>query len=101
MEAHNAADQMIYAAEKALKEHLPAPGSEAARQAGGDKVSDDVKKNVQEKIDALKAARAGTDTSAIKNASDALSGAMSTIGEAMAKNQPPPQDQKPPENPSQ
>ena len=57
VEAQNAADQMIYAAEKALKEH-------------GDKVSEDIKKNVQEKIDfyALKtAARNGTDTAAIKS----------------------------------
>ena len=50
-------------------------------------VGDDVKKNVQEKIDALKAARAGTDASAIKSAADALSSAMSAIGEAMAKSQ--------------
>ena len=63
VEAQNAADQVIYAAEKALKEH-------------GDKVSEDIKKNVQEKIDATKAARNGTDAAAIKSASDALSTAM-------------------------
>ena len=91
VEAQNAADQIIYAGEKALKEH-------------GEKVSEEIRKNVQEKIDALKAARAGTDTSAIKSASDALSTAMSAIGEAMSKT-PPPQEppqggeQKPPEEP--
>jgi len=91
VEAQNAADQIIYAGEKALKEH-------------GEKVSEEIRKNVQEKIDALKAARAGTDTSAIKSASDALSTAMSAIGEAMSKT-PPPQEppqggeQKPPGEP--
>jgi molecular chaperone DnaK len=72
VEAQNAADQTVYAAEKALKEH-------------GDKVGDDIKKSVQEKIDALKAARIGTDAAAIKVATDALSTAMSAIGEAMQK----------------
>ena len=78
VEAQNTADQLVYAAEKALKDY-------------GDKVGDDVKKNVQEKIDALKTARAGTDASAIKSGSDALSSAMSTIGEAMQKAQDPEQ----------
>jgi len=86
IESQNIADQIVYQAEKALKEH-------------GDKVSDDIKKNALEKIDALKAARTGTDVSAIKNATETLSSAMSAIGEAMSKNQPRPQegDQKPPE----
>ena len=91
VEMQNAADQIIYAAEKAIKEH-------------GDKVSEDIKKNVQEKIDALKSARSGSDIGAIKSASEALSTAMSTIGQAMSQNQqqtpppePPKEDQKPPE----
>lgn len=90
VEAQNTLDQTVYAAEKALKEH-------------GDKVSDEIKKNVQEKIDAAKAARAGSDTDAIKAATDALSTAMSAIGESMAKNpQTPPAQETPqgePENP--
>ena len=85
VESQNAADQVVYAAEKALREH-------------GDKVSEDIKKNVQEKIDALKAARNGVDAGAIKSASEALSSAMSSIGQAMSQNQQPPQDQKPPED---
>ncbi len=108
VEAQNAADQVVYAALKALREH-------------GDKVSEDIKKNVQEKIDALKSARAGTDSTAIKSAAEALSTAMSSIGEAMSKSQsaegaapaggqgsssggqtpppePPKDDQKPPES---
>ena len=75
VEAQNGADQIMYAAEKALKEH-------------GEKVSEDIRKNVQDKIDALKSARAGTDISAITSAADALSSAMSAIGEAMSKQQP-------------
>ena len=90
IESQNIADQIVYQAEKALKEH-------------GEKVSEDIRKNVQEKIDALKAARGGSDVGVIKSASEALSSAMSAIGEAMSKNQPPPpqepppSDQKPPE----
>ena len=87
VEQQNSADQLVYAAEKALKEH-------------GEKVSEDIKKNVQEKIDALKSARNGADVSAIKSAADTLSSAMSAIGQAMnQQQQPPPSDQKPPEEP--
>ena len=85
IESQNAADQIVYAAEKALKEY-------------GDKVTEDIRKNVQEKIDALKSARSGTDATVIKAASEALSAAMSAIGQAMNQQQQPPQDdQKPPE----
>ncbi|HWO07218.1 MAG TPA: molecular chaperone DnaK [Candidatus Paceibacterota bacterium] len=70
-ETQNAADQIVYAAEKALREH-------------GDKVSEDIKKKVQEKIDALKGARNGTDSAAIRSASEALSTALSAIGESMS-----------------
>ena len=89
IETQNAADQAIYAGEKALREY-------------GDKVSEDVKKNVREKIDALKTARGGSDIESIKKATEELSEAMSAIGEAMSKNpQTPPQDnQQPPEEPS-
>lgn len=72
VETINVADQTVYAAEKALREH-------------GDKAGDDVKKNVQEKIDATKAARNGTDKAAIQSSTDALNAAMSAIGEAMSK----------------
>ncbi len=87
VEIQNGADQLLYAGEKSLHEH-------------GDKVSDDIKKNVQEKIDALKAARNGTDIAAIKSASEQLSSAMSTIGQSMSQNQQPQQDQTPPEDSS-
>ncbi len=86
VEVQNGADQLVYAAEKALRDH-------------GEKVSEDIKKNVQEKIEALKIARNGTHVGAIKTASESLSTAMSAIGESMQKNQgtdQPPQDQTPP-----
>ena len=72
IEAQNQADSMIYAAEKAVKEH-------------GDKAGETVKKDVEEKIASLKAARNGADTAAITTASEALSKAMSAIGETMQK----------------
>ena len=71
----NITDGLLAGAEKALKDY-------------GEKVTEDIRKNVQEKIDALKTARAGTDTAAITAAADALSTAMSAIGEAMAKEKP-------------
>ncbi len=85
-DAQVSADQTLYAAEKALKEH-------------GDKVSEDVKKNVQESIDSLKAVRGSADTTAIKSATDALSTALSSIGQSMSQ-KPPEGEQKPPESDS-
>lgn len=75
VETKNIADQMVYTAEKALKDN-------------GDKVGDDIKKEVEDKIGDLRKAREGDDEAAIKTASEALSAAMQKIGEAMAKAQP-------------
>ncbi|MCX6713481.1 MAG: molecular chaperone DnaK [Candidatus Vogelbacteria bacterium] len=69
------ADQLIYSAEKALKD------------AEG-KIGDDIKTAVQGKIDELKKVKDGADGEAIKSASSALSTEMMKIGEAMAKTQP-------------
>ncbi len=74
VEVKNTAEQILYAAEKAVKEH-------------GDKVDEAVVADVRTKIDALKQAREGTDVAAITTASEALSAAMSKIGEAMAQAQ--------------
>jgi molecular chaperone DnaK len=92
VEARNVADQAVYAGEKAIKEH-------------GEKAGAEVVKEVQDKIDALKTARASEDIGTIKTATDALSSALSKIGEAMAKasqtppagdtGQPPPPDAPP------
>jgi len=72
IETKNIAEQLIYTSEKSLKEY-------------GDKAGDDLKKEVQEKIDALKKTMEGNDRQTIRNASDALSTSVSRIGEAMSK----------------
>jgi len=74
VEIKNTADQLIYTAEKSLKEH-------------GDKVGDDIKKDVLTKIDALKSVREKDDLEALKNASEELSNSLSKIGEALSKQQ--------------
>jgi molecular chaperone DnaK len=70
-DARNVADQIIYTAENALKEH-------------GKAISDDIKKSVQDKINALKKAKEGGDGKTIKQATTALSTEMQKIGEAVA-----------------
>jgi molecular chaperone DnaK len=74
VEAKNIAEQMIYTAEKSLKD-------------GGDKVPADVKSDVEAKIADLKTAKDGSDIEALKKASEALSASMQKIGEAMMKAQ--------------
>jgi molecular chaperone DnaK len=74
IEAKNLAEQMIYTAEKALKD-------------AGDKVPADVGTEVNEKVAALRTAREGDDLEAIKSASEALSTSLSKIGEAMQQAQ--------------
>jgi len=81
MEARNIADQAVYAAEKAIKEN-------------GGKVGAEIVKEVQDKIDALKTARASEDSSTIKSATEALSTTLSKIGEAIMH--PPAGGQTPP-----
>jgi molecular chaperone DnaK len=73
VESRNMAEQLVYSAEKSLKD------------AEG-KISDEIKTSVQEKIDALKKERDGTDSATIKKASDELSTEMQKIGEYMSKN---------------
>ncbi|MCX6787063.1 MAG: molecular chaperone DnaK [Candidatus Kaiserbacteria bacterium] len=83
VEARNIADQAVYAAEKAVKEN-------------GEKAGAEIVKEVQDKIDALKTARASEDSALIKTATESLSTTLSKIGEAMMKAQqsqtPPPSD---------
>ena len=73
IEIKNLAEQMIYSAEKAIKDN-------------GAKVTPEIVKGVEDKIADLKKAKEGADLEAIKKASEALSGEMQKIGEAMAKN---------------
>lgn len=72
VEQRNIAEQMIYTAEKALKD-------------AGDKVGDDIKKDVEDKIGDLRKAREGEDVDAIKASAEALSTSMQKIGETMMK----------------
>ncbi len=74
IETKNIAEQMVYTAEKAVKDH-------------GEKAGEEVVKDVNERIDALKKAREGEDVAAIKSASEALSTSMQKIGEIMMKEQ--------------
>jgi molecular chaperone DnaK len=64
----------IYTAEKGLKD-------------AGDKVPADVKTSVEEKIEAVKKVKDGTDADALKKATEELSNEMMKIGEAMQKAQ--------------
>ncbi len=80
----NTAEMIIYTAEKALKDN-------------GDKIEATLKDSVNVKITALKAVKDGTDSEAIKKATEELSAEMSKIGEAMAKAGTTPQSPKTPE----
>jgi molecular chaperone DnaK len=71
IDARNIAEQMVYTAEKALKEH-------------GDKVPADIKTDVEAKIVSVNETKAKDDIPAIQAAASALSDAMQKIGEAMA-----------------
>ncbi len=75
VEAKNLAEQMIYTAEKAVKD-------------AGEKAPADVVTEVNEKIALLRTARDGEDLDAIKTASEALSTSLSKIGESMMKEEP-------------
>jgi molecular chaperone DnaK len=74
IEAKNIAEQMIYTAEKAVKDN-------------GAKITPEIVKGVEDKIADLKKAKEGSDITAIKTATEALSTEMQKIGEAMAKAQ--------------
>jgi molecular chaperone DnaK len=79
VDLRNTADQAVYAGEKAIKDF-------------GEKAGAEVVKEVQDKIDALKTAKGSEDAGLIKSATEALSSALSKIGEVMAKATTPPAD---------
>ena len=83
VEVKNIAEQMIYTAEKAIKDNK-------------DKIPADVMKGVEDKISDLKTAASGTDATLIKTKTDALSAEMQKIGEAMQKAQKEAPGQQPP-----
>ena len=70
VETKNMADQMIYTAEKAIKDH-------------GEKAGEDVVKAIEEKIAAVKEVVDKDDKAAIESATEALSTELQKIGEAM------------------
>ena len=72
IEVRNVADQMIYTAEKAVKDHGEAAGEE-------------ITAGINEKIAALKEVKEQDDKAAIESASEALSTEMQKIGEVMQK----------------
>ncbi len=73
IEHRNLADNMIYTAEKMMKD-------------AGDKATDEEKKDIEEKIAALKAVKDGDDHEAIKKAADTLSDAAQKVGAKMYEN---------------
>jgi molecular chaperone DnaK len=75
VEVKNIAEQMIYTAEKAIKDNK-------------EKISAEIVKGVEDKIADLKTAIVGTDANLIKTKTDALSTEMQKIGEAMSKANP-------------
>jgi molecular chaperone DnaK len=72
VEVKNLAESLLYTAEKALKDN-------------GDKISAEIKSDVEAKMSALKAVKDGTDIEAIKKATEELSEHLQKIGEEMSK----------------
>jgi len=70
IEVRNIADTLVYTTEKSLRD-------------AGDKVPADIKKEIEEKIEALKKVKDSDDISAIKNASEELSRSLQKIGEIL------------------
>jgi len=70
IEAKNQAESMIYLSEKSLRD-------------ASDKVPEDVKKTITEKIEELKKVKDGNDLEAVKSASASLSAEIQKIGQSM------------------
>lgn len=70
IEAKNLSDQLVHTAEKAMKD-------------AGDKITDELKKEINDAITEVKTARNGDDIETVKKTSELLSDKMMKIGEAM------------------
>lgn len=70
VEVRNSAEQMLYTAEKSLKDH-------------GEQVSAEVKEDVEAKMQAVREVKDGEDKDAITSATEALGTSLQQIGEAM------------------
>jgi len=89
IEVKNHAEALIYTSEKTLKD-------------AGDKVSEDIKKPVTEKINALKDAQKSDNIEEIKKATEELSTEIQKVGAELYKQTPPQADQpNPGQNPEQ
>lgn len=90
VDARNQAEQVIYAAEKAIKDN-------------GEKAGAEVVKEVQDAVEAAKTAAKSEDPATIKGGAEKLSQVMMKIGEALMKSQqaqtPPPAGEQPPPPP--
>ncbi len=71
-DTRNTADTLIYTAEKSLRD-------------AGDKITPDLKKEVEDKIENLKGLKESSDSAAVKKASEDLSSSLSKIGEVLYK----------------
>jgi molecular chaperone DnaK len=82
VEVKNTADALVYTSEKSLRD-------------AGDKVPQDIKKSIEDKIEALKKVKESNDTNAIRSASEDLSREIQKIGEILYKQnqQEPPKDE--------
>ena len=88
VEAKNQAEQLIYVAEKSLRD-------------AGDKVPSDIKEAVNQKIEALKKMKEGNDANEIKSAISNLSLELQRIGQSMYNKKEPPKEEPPKEEPNQ
>ncbi len=88
IEAKNLADNLVYTTEKTLRE-------------AGDKVSAEVKKEVEEKAEALKKVKDGDNLEEIKRATSELSQVIQKIGAQMYKDQQGSQQEKGKEGPEE
>ena len=70
IEARNIADQMLYTAEKSLTDYQ-------------DKITNEIKNDVEDKVKALREVKDKDEVDAIKSATEALSTSMQKIGEVM------------------
>nr|MBC8477711.1 molecular chaperone DnaK [Dehalococcoidia bacterium] len=84
VEIRNTADSMAYTADKTLRDNK-------------DKIPEDLNKEVEEKVAAVRSVIQGADVEAIKRASQELSDSMQKVGQAVYQQQPPPDSEPPPQ----
>jgi len=80
-DARNLSDQTLYTAEKAIKDNK-------------DKIPEEIKKEVEEKIEEVKKTKDREEVATIKEKTEQLITAMQKIGEHIAKNEPAASDKK-------